>query len=231
MTRDRLDTDVLIETPEGIDLTAQLAGPIVRIAAYLIDLLIRYSVLAVFMFFVSIFGEGGWGLFLILSFIMEWLYPVFFEVLSNGQTPGKKALSITTVHDDLTAITWRASFLRNLLRAADFLPFVYMFGLFSMLLNRDFKRLGDLAAGTLVIHKETKHEVQGLPDVQPISPTINLSREEQVAIIDFTQNYNRINPNRQQELAEILQDMTGKKGDAAVRHLHGIGLWLLGGKS
>jgi uncharacterized RDD family membrane protein YckC len=77
---------------------------------------------------------------------------VLFELSPWAATPGKRALGLKVVMDDGLPVTPAASLIRNLLRAADFLPFLYAAGLISMLVRADFKRLGDLAAGHVVVH-------------------------------------------------------------------------------
>ena len=117
-----IDTVYDVETPEAIDLTANLAGPLARTLAYSIDLCIRTGVSTVAIIILAFMNEAGWGVFLIVSFLLEWFYPVLFEVLRQGQTPGKKWLGLAVVNDDLTPITWSSSIIRNLLRAVDILP-------------------------------------------------------------------------------------------------------------
>src|SRR5512143_1036292 len=149
----QLDTIHTFETPEGIELGLRVAGPLPRALAWVIDALIRYGGLFIVSIALSILGEFGFGLFLILLFLVEWFYPVLFEV-SRGATPGKKMMGLAVVHDNGTPIGWPASMIRNLLRVIDFFPLMYGTGLLSMLINRQFKRLGDLAAGTLVVYRE-----------------------------------------------------------------------------
>ncbi|BFM51136.1 RDD family protein [Marinomonas sp. THO17] len=225
------DTTYLVETPESIDLSAKLAGPFPRILAFVIDLAIRYSILGVLLLLLMFAGDMGWGIFLILLFMFEWFYPVLFEVLRNGQTPGKKKLGIMVVNDDLTPVTWSTSLLRNLLRAADFLPLAYVFGIFSISLTSNFQRLGDLAAGSIVIYKDKETGVvEDLPDVEELPPPVELSVADQVAITEFVRRRHRISESRQIELANLLTDVSGKSGKEAVNQLQSIGLWLLGGK-
>ncbi len=228
MSRIPLDTQYQVETPEGIDLEAALAGPVVRILAYAIDLILRSIVLTVLMIVLFFAGKTGMGLFLVLSFLLEWFYPVLFEVYAGGQTPGKKAMQIAVVNDDLTPICWSPALVRNLLRAADFFPFFYLGGLICMALGSKFQRLGDLAAGSLVIYREPPKAALSLPNRPPRSPQLSLSLEDQVAVIAFTQRHGQLSRARQQELAEILSDVLPCGSDQAVGHLQGIGIWLLG---
>ena len=80
----------MVETPEGIDLNAVLAGPVSRILAYLTDISIRSMVLMVLFPLSLLIGKAGMGIFLLITFLLEWFYPVIFEVYFKGQTPGKK---------------------------------------------------------------------------------------------------------------------------------------------
>ena len=147
MVTKKLDTMRTVETPEGVELTLRVVGPAARSIAWFIDQLIRSTAYAFAAMIVSFLGEMGVGLLLIFIFVAEWFYPVLFEVLNYGSTPGKLVMGLSVVHDDGTPITWTASITRNLLRFADFLPFAYLIGIISMLISQDFKRLGDVVAG------------------------------------------------------------------------------------
>ena len=104
----------------------------------------------------ALLGRAGMGVILLTAFFVEWLLPAWFEASWNGQTPGKRAMGIAVLNDDGTPLRWPAALTRNLLRAVDFLPLLYGVGLVAMLANRDFKRLGDLAAGTVVVYQARK---------------------------------------------------------------------------
>ncbi len=225
-----LDTRYRVEIPGGINLDAQVVGPIPRFFAFAIDLCIRgviIFVLSLMSIPFGTFGVGG-GFFLILLFAIEWLYPVLFEVFWRGQTPGKKALGISVINDDLTPVSLGTSLVRNLLRTVDFLPLFYLAGLVTMLSNRHFQRLGDLAAGTLVISVRESARAAPVPDIEPLAPSTPLLRTEQTSIIDFLQRSPQLSGPRQQELADILEGVTHQKGDDGVRQLHRIGAWFLG---
>ena len=137
-----LDTTREVEVPEGITLSLPVASLVSRSLAFLIDLVARFAIIFTFVQLFSVFGEFGQGLILITAFLVEWFYPVLLELFYNGQTIGKKVLGIMVINDDGTPIDWSSSIVRNLLRFADFLPFLYGFGLISMMFSRDFKRLG-----------------------------------------------------------------------------------------
>ncbi len=224
-----IDTLYLVETPEAIDLHAQLAGPVPRMLAYSIDLLIRFGLISVLFIILAFAGKAGWGLFLICNFVLEWLYPVFFEVVRGGQTPGKRKMNLVVVNDDLTPIRLGGSFVRNLLRVADFLPFAYIFGLVAMCFSYQFQRFGDIAAGTVVIHQqEVKKNKLELPDVQSKAPPVSLSIEDEIALTAFVQRSQQLSASRKQELANLLEGITQKTDQEGVEHIQGIGNWLLG---
>lgn len=143
-----------METPEGIDLILRPAGLLSRSIAFGIDLMIRGALLGALFFVLGTLGDFGTGLFMLALFIGTWGYMVLFEVLHQGRTPGKQIMGLRVIHDDGTPIGWSASVLRNLLRFVDMLPFGYCVGAFTCLQHPLFKRLGDLAAGTLVIYRD-----------------------------------------------------------------------------
>lgn len=225
----QLDTIYLVETPEGIDLQAELAGPIVRSLAYAIDLTIRGVALSIISIVLAFAGNIGIGIILLISFLLEWFYPVLFEIYGDGQTIGKKRMGLTVVNDDLTPINWGSSLIRNLLRFADFFPFAYLFGFISMAVTKKFQRLGDLAAGSIVIYKKKAKTTSTLPKCQSHPSPISLSLEDQIAIISFTERHDDLSEDRQQELANILNEVTQQKSDG-INYLRGIGSWLLGVK-
>ncbi len=224
-----LDTARQVATPEGIEITLRLAGPVPRALAYLLDLLIRGAVLVALSLVVSALGQFGTAILLLTMFMLEWLYPVVFEVLASGATPGKRAMGLMVLNDDGTPVRWPASLTRNLLRALDFLPSFYFIGLLAMVVNRDFKRLGDLAANTLVVYRERKPLTASIPASPPIAPPMALSLAEQRTLLDFAERTSRITPERAAELAEIVSPLAGNNtGDAAVRHIVGIANHLAG---
>lgn len=222
-----IDTLRAVQTPEGIDLHLPVAGLVSRALAWLVDVLIRGVFYIGIGFLLLLLGDTGYGLFLLTAFLLEWFYPVLFEVLRDGQTPGKKAYAIRVIHDDGTPVGWSASLLRNLLRVADFLPVLYGFGIVSLMLNRDFKRLGDLAAGTVVVYQDTTSPEPVLPEVPPARPRFALSQPEQQAIIGFAERTPRLTPERAAELAGLTGSLVNGEPDP-VTLLQGMARWLSG---
>ena len=223
-----LDTRYRVEIPGGIHLEAQVVGPIPRCFAFGIDLVIRGVVMFVLSLASMPFGFTGGGFLLIALFVLEWLYPVLFEVFWRGQTPGKRILGIAVINDDLTPVTLGTSMVRNLLRTVDFLPLFYLAGLVTMLSNRRFQRLGDRAAGTLVISLREAARSAPVRDVEPLAPSTTLLRTEQISIIDFLQRSPQLSAPRQRELAGILEGITHDRNDDGVLLLHRMGAWFLG---
>src|SRR5258708_27452864 len=188
-----LDTTRRVGTPEGIELTLHRAGPVPRALAWAIDLVLRIGVVFVVQLAMIPLGKTGVGVVLITAFFVEWLLPAWFETFWNGQTPGKRAFNLAVLNDDGTPVRWPAALTRNLLRAVDFLPLLYGIGLVSMLVNRDFKRLGDLAAGTVVVHQmERVAAGKDLPPAPPIAPPFPLALAEQRAVLDLAERAPRL---------------------------------------
>ncbi len=157
-----MDTFDLIETPEHVELEQPLAGIGSRFLAGLLDNLILAAVFLVLFIVLSLLVQlspfedtGAWAFaFLILiGFVIQWGYFVFFELRTNGQSPGKKATKIRVVKEGGTPITFSDVAVRNLLRAIDALPFYAIAGV-TMFISKKCQRLGDLAAGTVVVSEQ-----------------------------------------------------------------------------
>jgi hypothetical protein len=179
-------------------------------------------------------GDFGIGLLLLGAFLLEWFYPIAFEVYRKGQTPGKRACGLAVVHDDGRPVGWSAAFIRNTMRAVDFLPLLYASGFVASLCNAEGKRLGDLAAGTLVVHVERapRASLGDSQDVGSEPPPFSLTGEEQLAIIEFSQRAALLTPERVAELATAAGPLAGGlDGEAARRRLLRIGNFLLGSRA
>lgn len=207
--RPLLDTIRAVPTPEGIELNLRLAGPLPRGVAWLIDLLLRAVVLLVLAWTLGMLSGFGWGIIMIAAFLLEWLAPAAFEVWADGSTPGKKAMGLMVLHDDGTPVDWPAAMVRNLLRAVDFLPIGYAFGLTAMLVNRDFKRLGDVAAGTVVVYRASAQKPVPIPEAAAIPALRPLDPGEQRTILDFAERCATLTPERAREIAELAVPVSG----------------------
>jgi uncharacterized RDD family membrane protein YckC len=150
-----VDDRVTIATPEGVEVELVLAGLGSRFLARLLDTLIQAGciiALGIVGGLVSQANLGGFGLafFAVGAFCVFWVYDVAFETLAAGRTPGKRAAGIRVVGMRGEAIGFISSAVRNVVRIAD-LSVLYLPGVFSILLTTRNQRLGDLAAGTVVV--------------------------------------------------------------------------------
>jgi len=224
-----LDTVREVLTPEGVALRLLAAGPFPRALAWLIDACVRVSVLAIFGGIAfDLLGQVGTALMLIVVFALTWLYPVVFEVLWNGQTLGKRVLGIRVVAANGAPVGWMGAFVRNLLRAVDMLPIGYAAGLVAGLFDPWGRRLGDLVAGTLVVHVLPVPQAGATPEAVARPPLVALDADEQSALIAFAERARALTPERCRELAGLAHPLTGETGEGGVQALFGIANWLLG---
>jgi len=224
-----LDTAREVPAPEGIEIALYPAGPFARASAWLIDLVLRIGVLLLLMFGIAVLGRFGWAVILLAWFFLEWIFPAWCEVNWGGATPGKKALGLVVVHDDGTPVGWPAALTRNLVRFVDFLPVFYLFGLVSIVMSRDFKRLGDHAAGTLVVYRSPAGKPHKIALAPPELPPRALTLQEQRTVLDYAERIADLTPERAAELAEIAVPLVGAaRGEAAVARLVSVANHLLG---
>ena len=177
--RDQLNRDQLnIETPEQVSLRFEIAGLGSRFLAILADSLLQLSCYVVLVITVVLVAysvpasaQGSRALnhtaekwliagFILLNFVLYWGYFTLFETFWRGQTPGKRWLKIRVIKDSGRQVTFFEGLARNLVRVIDLLPSIYLVGAVTMMCNRQHKRLGDLVAGTLVVHERSQERVQ-----------------------------------------------------------------------
>lgn len=184
-----------LRSPEQVFLDLPVAGPTTRMLAYAIDLLLIvflefWGVLALLLTTSLASWLGGRleslglavkagrdpfsdgsafflivALLLLLQLAIEWGYFVFFETIMGGRSPGKAVVKLRVVRDGGLAIGLRESLVRNLLRAVDILPSSYLTGFVAMLVSQEGKRIGDMAAGTLVVRLDRPEAPAPLPSV------------------------------------------------------------------
>lgn len=223
-----LDTVREIETPEGVSLRLRAAGAFSRAQAWLLDLGLRAIVYSTAVGIFAALGRGGTGLALLLLFALTWGYNVVCEVWFHGQTLGKRALGLRVVSADGTPVTLLPSITRNLLRVVDGLPGIYGVGLVCGMIDPSARRIGDIVAGTLVVHADDLPTGSKVP-VTPAQPLpLPLDQDEQAALIEFAERSPQLTVQRQEELADILYPLTGREGTAAVAQLTAYANGLLG---
>jgi uncharacterized RDD family membrane protein YckC len=156
------DGDLVVATPERVSFDYQVAGLGTRAIAQLLDLLIVGGVLIAVIFFASAAGTVtgsstvGTLILIIGAFIVVFGYFWISEALFSGQTIGKKAFRLRAVGDRGEPLTFMQAGIRNVVRIVDFLPYGYGVGMVVLFANGKGKRLGDLAAGTIVV-KDSDH--------------------------------------------------------------------------
>lgn len=153
-----------IATPERVSLELPVAGIGSRTGAYLIDAALIFFFWITLYFAASLVAQvdevvlslSGLAqtLAVIGLFATQWVFWTACEVFWNGQTPGKRIVGIRVVREDGSPVGFFESAVRNLLRFIDFLPMLYAAGVLSMLVTKQNRRLGDIAAGTLLVRQE-----------------------------------------------------------------------------
>ncbi|WP_289029629.1 RDD family protein [uncultured Paraglaciecola sp.] len=222
-----IDNRYALETPEGIDIMLTPAGIGVRTMAFVVDLLIRGVVLFAASMALQFTGNMGQGLFFILLFCLEWFYPVLFEIY-RGATPGKKYFGLIVVYDNGLPITLPGSMLRNLFRSIDILPFAYLSGFVAILCSKQFKRIGDHVAGTMVVYQDTPSKVEHFTVDELPQITLSLTLEEQQTIVAYAERSHSFSEERLQELANQLEPMLECRGEEAVVKLKAMAAGLVG---
>ncbi len=220
---ERLD----IDTPEGVVFGYQVAGIGSRFIAALVDTtILGVLVLACFLVLGALTtfslgsGLGSWlvALAILFVFTLVWGYYIFFEMAWNGQSPGKRWVGLRVVRADGTPLTLVDSLVRNLVRVIDFLPLYYAVGLVTMFSNAQARRLGDYAAGTLVVKEQrgmTLASVQQALGARATSPgtplSLGLSESDHQLIDNFLGRRHELR-NRDQLALRIAAAIAAKLG-------------------
>lgn len=183
-----------IQTPENVAFGYQVAGIGSRFLACLLDTIIvgllQFVVLVLLILILnavdgSTLAErlSAWlvAILGLIATVFYWGYYIFFEMLWNGQSPGKRWVGLRVIRADGTPITLSESLIRNLARLIDFLPAAYGVGIVTMFIDRQSRRLGDLAAGTLVVQDHASLSIQDLS----VKRTVHLRPWAKVSVEGF----------------------------------------------
>jgi uncharacterized RDD family membrane protein YckC len=169
-----------IDTPENIAFDYKIAGIGSRFLAALVDtaliVLLQVVLFGAVLLIVNLVADSLAGVVAswlfaiagIVGFLFFWGYYIFFEILWNGQTPGKRQVGLRVIRVDGTPATAGEVVIRNLVRIIDFLPVAYGVGVVTMFINASSRRAGDLAAGTLVVHDRALKDLNDLMPARPI---------------------------------------------------------------
>jgi uncharacterized RDD family membrane protein YckC len=241
----RIDTLQAIELAEGVEVRLRIAGPLQRGVALGIDWGVQIAGLVIVWVILMIAGIGigftvSTGLGLLAWFFTWWWYPVFFEASKWGATPGKRMLGLRVVQTSGAPITFSQALVRNFLRVADAMPMLpsawlgglpiptMAFGLATCLATKRFQRLGDLAAGTVVIYDKVLPEpaVPAPPPMESSRPLRALRPEEVRAVVAFRERAGLWSEGRRAEIADHASELSGSKGSPGVARIMAMAHWL-----
>src|SRR4030095_5824880 len=197
-----LDDELVIETPERVELHYVLASVGNRFLAAAIDHLIQIGLIIIIILAIGALGDwkvfasmGVWAaaMAVLAIFAIYWGYFVIFETFWSGQTPGKRIMRLRVVREDGRPVRFFEVFVRNLLRVAiDFQPLPsYAIGVISIIFSARSKRIGDFVAGTVVI-KERATEAPSLTEIIRVSE-IEQQRLERTGPVPFAADTRRLN--------------------------------------
>jgi uncharacterized RDD family membrane protein YckC len=222
----------IVDTPENIAFAYDVAGIGSRFLAAIIDslllIVIQLAVGALLLFF-SLGVDGSLvndsivlAIWSIVSFIFFWGYYLVFELIWNGQSPGKRWLGLRTVREGGRPITFVASAVRNLVRVIDFLPGFYGIGVVTMFIDPRSRRLGDLAGGTLVVKEGRAVTLDTL--TRSVEPVLIPPRPEAAPATPLLPNLDRLTT----EDYDLVQEFLRRRKDLAPQSRVGLSAELAG---
>ena len=148
--------DIVVVTPEHVTIRLHPAGLGSRFLAVIADFILVLGIAAIIRKVIQAVLPNGVGLaiFVTINFVLTWGYHLYFETRRNGRSPGKKMNGLRVVDARGLPISLQQSMVRNIVRLLDMAPFFYGVGTLAALIDPHGRRLGDLAADTLVIREE-----------------------------------------------------------------------------
>ena len=216
---------ITIQTPEGLELGLSLAGVGSRFTAAIVDFLIQNAIVVAAAFALlgaefltddELLGGAGGAAFALVLFLVFLGYDILFEVFASGRTPGKRATGIRVVRTGGQPVGFLTSAIRNVLRVIDFMPFMYAVGIVAILATRRNQRLGDLAAGTLVVRERQaaswrfartrRGSFTAGADAAAAWDVSGITAEEAGAVRSFLERRDDLEPPARAELARALAD-------------------------
>ncbi|HTU95266.1 MAG TPA: RDD family protein [Solirubrobacteraceae bacterium] len=213
-----LDDRVTIATPEGIELELQLAGLGSRFIAGVTDLIIQVILLAILALVtggISDHNSLNTVVDVIGAFVILFFYPILFEVLARGRTPGKRLTHLRVVRDTGAPDDLPASAIRNLMRAVDGPLLLYLPTVVFIVATAHNQRPGDLAAGTLVIREGAgQRSSDGRATATDLPPNWDVSAitpQELAAVRQFLERRDGLDRKARSELAARLANGLGAK--------------------
>ncbi len=224
--------EVTIETPEQIELALEPAGPGSRFVGWAVDFLIKSAVVILLLCCLLVVVAGltsqhadeslltayVGAIVSVVIFLLAMTYDIYFEVMHNGQTPGKRVAGTRVIREGGAPVDFRSAFLRSMLAMVDVVPILppYVIGGTVVLINGRRQRLGDMAAGTLVIRERADVPLASLSDEirQLASDTIHFGPEHVSActprdrhiLRSFFQRYPQMDRGARADLARRLAE-------------------------
>ena len=226
-----------IVTPEAVLLEFQTASVATRVLQFSLDVLVQFAALTAALLVFAAAGSTGIDIpesvaviFVVVAFFLVLLgYPIAMETLWNGRTLGMAAVGLRVVTTEGAPIRFRHAAIRGALGLIDFwLVPVGVIATVVILLTRDNQRLGDLAAGTLVVYRDEPPKRPQLPEADAERAPFSLSLVEQRALLDFAERSADLSAARRAELAGILAEPLESLPERTEKRLHGIARGLLG---
>jgi uncharacterized RDD family membrane protein YckC len=221
-----------IETPEQTLLEFPLAGIGSRFLAIALDTLLQFAAYILLGLIAALLSTEGflptlgrqWGVAIVifLAFVVQFGYYTTFEALWNGQTPGKRWTHLRVIQDSGRPISAYDAILRNLLRIVDSLPTLYGVGIVTILLSRENKRVGDYAAGTVVVHEKPLEGVSSIWSAAapatstPQIPAVSMSVDELRLVETFFERRASLDPDVRRSMARQIAERLGARMNVPV---------------
>jgi uncharacterized RDD family membrane protein YckC len=225
--------DIIIETPEKIQFSYHITEIGTRIAAWLVDEIIQIVIVVALLLPLLLRGFAWAGHYarditnltiaflLIMLFLLHWFYYVLFEIIMEGQSPGKKLMRIRVIRNNGDTLDIETIILRNFIRIVDHFPVAPLLGGFVALIDAQNRRLGDLVAGTLVVNEiyydlrvpdfKVHFTHRGASETEYVGARPKLTENELYIIRRFLNEYDRLPAAKQQEIAAGLAGQVQKR--------------------
>lgn len=216
-----------VHTPEGVTLRLQPASLLPRALAWAIDLALRLVAGLLLVVALGVLGDAGAGLIMVCLFVLMWAYPIVFEA-RWGATPGKYLLGLRVLAGNGAPLGWGAACVRNLLRVVDLLPLGYCAGALCSLFDPRSRRLGDLVADSLVVHRPQPATAPGASAVPAQPLPLALHADEQALLLAWAERSSQLGERRSEELARLVPALSAHGRQSPATTLHALANGLLG---
>jgi uncharacterized RDD family membrane protein YckC len=223
-----MDRTLDVRTPESIAFSYELAGIGSRFLAVSIDLIVQILILIALIWGLAAAGSHlptakhassisskfvqslAIGIAVFVVFVIFFGYFIIFEAVWNGQTPGKRALGLRVVRDGGYPVDFTAALVRNLIRVGEMMFGFYAISAVAAIFSPENKRLGDMAAGTIVVREARMQSptsmLREIREEPVYAATAYVSGDERAIVKRFLERRDSLNPDRRVELAHQLAE-------------------------